>query len=251
MNIATVNMYDWQKFETGTGSIAVDNDRKVTITCGASSSFYISKILSAFPNEKFKVKFKARIVDGSGAGISLDYPTSGASKNLLEITGNEWKEYEISYTIPLNSSATAGNVLKISIGLFGSYEGTVEVADVVIEVENSSIPAPRVYGMCLFTINNGTVSINTGFSEMGIKQFSNATTIMTVDVEASGSSSGASPIFYAQLTSDTNLGVIAKVGGYNKTTGQVNIVFVDVNTGTSVDVSALGVFYVWFMSLGM
>lgn len=247
VNIGTSWIRDIKKNESNGGVITILSDRSAKIVSNSSQSTYLYRDIKAIACETVIVEFKAKVVIGS-AEVSIDCPTPGNSKNNLNITSNEWQEYSISYTVP--NDARKGQAVRISIGQFGTHQGEVHISDVRYLIENSGSSFLRFACAGLFVISKGVAHLHESFTAIGIDEsrISNVTDTMRIYVPPTGvDNKRGAPIFSANLTYDnqgTNK-VIAKIGGYSRGDGSVNIVFIDSTTGLRIDMSKSSTFYVW------
>jgi len=253
VEIGTAWIRDFSPKEHGNGSIDFTSDYSVKINSSTSDSTYIYKYIRCQPQEEIFVSFKAKVKTGE-MGVAIDYPSTGEVKNSIEITSKSWQEYTLRYTVPI--TADRSEFVKVSIGQYGNHGGECEVSDVKIYVSNSGDSFARINNMALIKIASGTATISTNFSFVGINptNLGNATTSLKIYVKPTGRSSiRNAPIFNVSLTKDNSNSykVIAKCGSYNKTTGELTIIFIDSTSGNLVDISSLGTMYLWIMGLSI
>jgi len=253
VEIGTTWIRDFLQKKEGNGSITFTSDYSIKINSNTSDSTHIYKYIRCQPQEEILVSLKAKVNSGE-MGIAIDYPTTGSLKNNIKITSKSWQEYTLRYTVPV--TAKRSEYVKIAIGQYGSYGGECEVSDVKIYVSNSGDSFARINTMVLLKISSGTATINSNFSFVGIdpNRLGTASTSLKVYVKPTGRSSiRNAPIFNVSLTKDNSNSykVIAKCGGYNRTTGELTIIFVDSTNGSLINISSLGTTYLWIMGLSI
>lgn len=251
---------DWSGFLS-----TISGDGTYTVT-GAKLACYsglntgvsrASKYLKVFPGDRVKATCFARRISGADAtsgGLAIDYPSVGTLVNRVRVISADWQEYAVEYSVPL--TATSASYVTVSIGVFTADAGEVEFLYPQISVENSTLGAPRVFAAGLITMTAGTPSINTTFTNTGIKALAynagTSTLTLTISPGIAGTF-GINPIFFAQMTPDAGTGALAlvpRVGTFTPATGTLEIKFVNTTTGAIENVATFGTFYFSFIALG-
>lgn len=251
---------DWTVFQTGDGSsLQSYNGTRINLQAGAGTGrSYLRKRIPARPGEKVTVKCLAREISGTPA-ISIDYPSSGAQKNEVTMSQQEWKEYEVSYTVPYTADIESEYV-QISIGVFTNDAGNVDIILPRVEVSEGVNGFARTVCMGLISLERAggltTASINQNYHHSGIisVNWNGSTPALEIVTEKSfNGQEQMRPIFNVSLSTERMPEVFPRVGEYDQTTGQFLVKFsdgtnfVDINTllsdgfGIYLFVSAAGI----------
>jgi hypothetical protein len=253
---------DWRQVASGTGgSVTIDSDGLRATCAGTAGSGrgYMRKYLPARPGERITFSFLARRISGNPQA-SIDYPTAGTSKAVVDIDSDELLEYTIEYIVPYTTNE-ASDYMQLTVGVFTTPAGECEVINPRVSVSGASQGFLRVWcaGLIALTRAGGvtTAALNDNFINAGIKSvaWSSATDILTVATLVSPNSSfSIRPILSAEFTTDILPNVIAKAGRYDPVAGDFEVrfnqggtSFIDINSLMSDgDISYLSV---WAMGL--
>lgn len=248
---------DWEVSVTGNGVVTPSLDNTLsTVSSDNSSRSFLRKRIPASPGEKITVSCLGS-VDSGALKISIDYPAEGSSKSSVTMEGNGLARYICEYTIPYEADS-ALDYVQVSIGVFTSFAGTGKIAAPQIETENSSNGFLRAYVIGLISLSKSggvtTAAINGNFSRTGIKSVTYDESASKLRVfTAALPGVGVRPIFDTQMTIDELPTVVAKIGQYNQSTGEVDIRFTD-STGF-VNINSMlvdgEVAYCWVRASGL
>lgn len=233
---------DWEIFKDGDGTSAQSyNGTRLNVAAGAGAGrSYLRKRIPARPGDKITVKCMAFTNSGTPA-ISIDYPSSGAQKNEITFSQAEWKEYEVSYTVPYTADI-ASEFVQISIGVFTNDAGNVDIILPRVEVSEGVNGFARTVCMGLVSLvrsgGTTTASINKNYHHCGIISVNwNASTpaLEIVTEKSYVGSEKMRPIFNVSLSVERAPEVSARVGQYNQATGQFLVKFTDGTTFVDIN----------------
>ena len=252
---------DWDSQVTGDG-VYVVNGSNLSVWCASGAGTgraYAKKYVPVTGGETVRFTFMARRISGVPYG-SIDYPfLSNGALDQVEIVGDDWREYEITIAVPyFHNDAT--RYVTCTAGVINAEAGSVEVADLRIDVSDGSRSPLNCIASGLFTISRvgGTItpSLNANFHYCGITNLSLVGDTLTVTIPNTAPlpSSHMRPIFFAQLTTENLHGWSLHVGAYDASAGTVKILFVnpagtaaDPNTGMGTSASM----FMNFMAVGI
>lgn len=258
--IASSRLKDWSLTQDNAGSISYQTEQSIKIITSSvlgSDRAFIYKRVSAHAGDLLTLRFKAKAVSGNFY-YGVDYPAAASGKVAATGVTQDWVEYELEYAIP--DTALQSAYVQFVIGHITGYSGEVYIADVRIESKYSQLPTARVFAAALITLNDGAAGsayASPNYTTIGINQadmltrVASSTLVISIPPTVGGALSMSAPIFSAQITADNAnfYKVSAKVNGYNRDTGLLTISFIDTTTGMLIDVSTLGVGYLWFTAI--
>lgn len=235
---------DWDIVETTASNVVVDSTGLLA-TCTAAALTergYMRKYIPARPGERVRFSVLARRLSGEPQ-MSIDYPSSGTSKALVDIDSDEFLEYSIDYTVPYTTDETS-DYLQCTVGVFTTPAGSCEIASPRVDVEGASQGFLRVWCAGLIRLDRvagvTTASLNPNFVNTGILSLNWDGASTTLEVETLKSPASPlmfRPILSAEFTTDLLPGIVAKAGRYTPSSGIFDVRFSD---GTNfVDINAL------------
>mgnify|MGYP003652059203 CR=1 FL=1 len=241
--IAITKYWDaWDQVITG-GSVVLDsNDLRATCTATAGSQrAYMRKYLPARAGERVTFSFLGRRISGEPQA-SIDYPTTGSSKAVVDIDSDDLIEYTLEFIVPYTTNE-AVDYMQCTAGVFTTPAGSCEIINPRIEVSNSSSGFVRAWCLGLVEMARAagatTAALNTKFVNCGVRGLSwdSSTKILTVSTLTSPNLSlGIRPILSAEFTNDILPLFIAKAGSYNPTAGTFEVQFYN-GTSTAIDIN--------------
>lgn len=234
---------DWESFSSGDGAISLTSDNlKSNCSAGAGSGrAYMRKYMPARPGERVKFSFLARRISGEPQA-SIDWPSTGQSKGVVDIDSDEFQEYSIEFLVPYTTDE-ASDYMQCTVGVFTTNAGDVDIVNPKIEVSDASQGFLRAWCAGIIRLSRAagvtTASINGNFINCGIKSvaWDSPTKKLTVEtLKSPNISIGVRPILSAEFTTDLLPSVFAKAGQYTPSTGEFDVQFSD-GTSTFIDIN--------------
>lgn len=235
------NVSDCRQTVTGGGSssLTITNDT-ASLTTIVGESSYLNTFILAVPGETVTIKCAAKVVSGTvgtRASMAIDYPASANLKNRVEFDSTDWKEYSISFTIPITSSGS--NYLKLLWGMYTSLAGSVKIRNISIHKKGGTQPVANLFANALIQLSAGTPTVNVNFSNVGIETLSYdvASKELRVTIDPVYlSSAQLAPVIQVNMTSEVYPELVPKWKAYDRATGQFVVKFIDMALAVPVAV---------------
>jgi hypothetical protein len=175
----------WTDVISGDGVLTVTNNI-VKATGTTNSNAKKEFVFPVQPGEKVTISVVARSLNGTEGRMVIDnHDAAGAyvtSLDYLEIKSIDWQLYQVTVTIPYQSSRP---YLKIALGKFSSVLESVDMEfhSINIQTENG-YGSPILKAMGMVRLLAGVPSVHPTFKNFGIKEVTfNGTDTVTVKLK--------------------------------------------------------------------
>lgn len=251
----------WDQTITGGGTIVIDSALQTT-TCKNVSLFtdrsYQRYSTILFGGDRVKFSILAKVLDAGteiNNLISIQAPI-GPVKNSVEVWQDDWRLYEIEYTVPLEK---AYENITLQIGNGTTTNAEVTFARPKMELLTATVGASRTLAQGVFTTGANAASITprANYQQFGIESMTWDGTGKKIDCVLSSpvdfDDQGIGQYRPTSLISDSysaTAGLTWKIGEFDDV-GNFAIRAIDVTTGLVYDFGADGNSYEFHVFIAM
>ena len=223
----------------GSSSLTITNDT-ASLTSIVGESSYLNTYILAVAGETVTMKCTAKVVSGTVGTkpcMAIDYPAAASLKNKIEFDSTDWKDYSVSFTVPITSSGS--NYLKLLWGMYTSLAGSVKIRNVSIHKKGGTQPVANLFANALIQLSAGVPTVNDNFSNVGIKALSydvaSKELRITIDPVYLASAQLA-PVIQVNMTAEFYPELAPKWKAYDRATGQFIVQFIDMSLAVPITV---------------